>query len=335
LPDILSQSEIDDLLGAIDAPEEPIAVAQKGVVKPYDFRTANRFPKEQIRTFNIIFQNFSQLFSNSLSSILRTAVDCELHSVEEYAFSEFLNALPTPVILTVIKTPPLAGTQLIKISPDVAYMFISRLFGGSMPGGSDMKQFTEIELALIERVLRGTAGVFDEAWERVLRVNMQIERLETSPQFAQVVPLTEAVAVLDFELRIGDETGNISICVPHTSIEPVSKQLSTRLWYSSTAQDIGVADARQSELIEGKLFHTPVPLIAFFDGTTATVADILNLQVGDVVRLEHKVNRPVTINIAHIPKFHAKIGTQKTRRALQIVDIIKEENANELFTGRI
>jgi flagellar motor switch protein FliM len=335
LAEILSQTEIDDLLGAIDAPEEQKTAARKGVVKPYDFRTANRFPKEQIRTFNIIFQNFSQLFSNSLSSILRTTVDCELRAVEECAFSDFLNELPEPVILTVFTAPPMAGSQLIKISPDVAYMFISRLFGGSMPGGSDTKQFTEIELALIERVLRGTAGVFDEAWERVLRVTMQIERLETSPQFAQVAPLTEAVAVLDFELHVGEEVGSISICIPHTSIEPVSKQLSARLWYSSMAQEPGDTDTRRSELIEGKLFHTPVPLIAFFDGTTATVADILSLRVGDVVRLEHKVNHPVTINIAHIPKFHAKIGAQKSKRALQIVDIIKEENANELFTGRI
>jgi flagellar motor switch protein FliM len=330
LPDILSQAEISELLGALETPE-PEAAAQDGAdatrvgtVKSYDFRSADKFPKEQIRTFNIIFTAFAQLFANRLSSILRASVDCELAAVEECLFSEFSNSLPSPVILAVYKAPPMVGSQLIKITPDIAYMFISRLFGGVSSGEADAKQFTEIELALLERVLRGSASVFNEAWEKVLRMNMQIERMETSPQFAQIVSMNEPVAVVDFDIKVGDEHGVISLCVPHTSIEPIAKQLNTRLWYSTSSQD-DVSASGNPEVIKGKLSYAPVPITAYFDNTAASVSDILNLRVGDVIHLNHKLDAPVTVKVSHIPKFKAQIGAKKSKRALQIAEIIKED----------
>ncbi|MDR1589093.1 MAG: flagellar motor switch protein FliM [Oscillospiraceae bacterium] len=330
MTDILSENEISELLGALETPEEPSGekTTHTGVVKPYDFRSADKFPKEQIRTFNIIFTAFAQLFANRLSSILRTSVDCELAAVEECSFTEFSNSLPTPVILAVYKAPPMLGSQLIKITPDVAYMFISRLFGGASSGDADAKQFTEIELALLERVLRGSASIFNEAWEKVLRLNMQIERMETSPQFAQIVSMNDPVAVVDFSLKVGDENGVISLCIPHTSIEPIAKQLNTRMLYSSSVQD-AISASGNPEVIGEKLSRAPVPLTAYFDTTPATVLDILNLRIGDVIHLEHKVTAPVTIKVAHIPKFKAQIGSRKIRRALKIVDIIKEEDEHE------
>ncbi|MDR2664988.1 MAG: flagellar motor switch protein FliM [Oscillospiraceae bacterium] len=330
LPDILSQAEISELLGALESPEpEAAEEARTGAVKAYDFRSADKFPKEQMRTFNIIFTAFAQLFANRLSSILRASVDCELAAVEECSFAEFSNSLPSPVILAVYKAPPMVGSQLIKITPDVAYIFISRLFGGVSSGDADAKQFTEIELALLERVLRGSASVFNEAWEKVLRMNMQIERMETSPQFAQIVSMNEPVAVVDFALKVGGESGVISLCVPHTSIEPIAKQLNTRLWYSSSAQD-DVSTSRNPEVISRKLSYAPVPISAYFDSTNATVSDILNLCVGDVIQLNHKSGDPVTVKVSHIPKFKAQVGARKSKRALQITEIIKEdENERE------
>jgi flagellar motor switch protein FliM len=329
LPDILSENEISELLGALEEPDaESETPVRTGVVKPYDFRSADRFPKEQIRTFNIIFTAFAQLFANRLSSILHASVDCELIAVEECEFSKFINSMPSPVILAVYKAPPMIGSQLIKITPDVAYIFISRLFGGVSSGDSGVKQFTEIELVLLERVLRGSASVFNEAWEKVLRLNMQIERMETSPQFAQIVSLNEPVAIVDFALKVGEETGVISLCIPHTSIEPIAKQLNTRLWYSSSAQD-AISASGSPEVISDKLSHAPVPLTAYFNDATATVADVLNLRVGDVIHLEHKTSAPVTVKVSHIPKFKAQIGARKRRRALQIIEVLKEENEHE------
>jgi len=335
LSEILSQAEIDELLNtlmagdaapAADSPDGALAMK----VKEYDFRTANRFPKEQMRTFHVVFETFGQLFSNKLSSILRVSCEVEVLSIEECSYSEFNNSLPAPVVLAIMEAPPLYGSLVLQMSPEFAYMLISRLFGG-VSSGENFKQFTEIELALVERVLRQAVNVFDEAWDKVIELVTQIERIETSPQFAQITAPNEPVAVVILQISMGEESGLMSICIPHTAIEPVAQMLNTRMWFSSAARDDGRGEERAAMLRE-KLLHSPISVTAFFEQTPATVSDIVNLQIGDVIKLDHSIDNPLTIKVHHIPKFRATVGTIGQRYAMQIVDIIQEENFNESFT---
>jgi len=300
-------------------------------VKEYDFRTANRFPKEQMRTFHVVFETYSQLLSNSLSSVLRVSCECEILSIEECSYSEFNNSLPAPVVLAIMEAPPMHGSLLIQMSPEFAYMLISRLFGGGTTG-ENAKQFTEIELALVERVLRQQCSVFDEAWDKVIELSMQIDRIETSPQFAQITAPNEPVAVIIINITMGEESGLMSICIPQTAIEPVAQQLNTRMWFSSGIRDDGRGEERLAA-ITGMLMHTPIPLTAYFEQTPATVSDIVNLQIGDVIKLDHAVEDPLTIKVQHIPKFKATIGTLGHKYAMQVVDVLTEEEAqNESLT---
>ena len=335
MSEILSQAEIDELLSSLMAGDAaPASDASDGApamkVKEYDFRTANRFPKEQMRTFHVVFETYSQLLSNRLSSVLRVSCECEILSIEECSYSEFNNSLPAPVVLAIMEAPPMYGSLVFQMSPEFAYMLISRLFGGGA-SGENSKQFTEIELALVERVLRQAVSVFDEAWDKVIELSTQIERIETSPQFAQITAPNEPVAVVILNITMGEETGLMSICIPHTAIEPVAQQLNTRMWFSSGARDDGRGEQRAA-MLRDQLLQTPIPLTAFFEQTPATVSDIVNLQIGDVIKLDHGVDHPVTIKVHHIPKFHATIGTLGHKYALQIVDIIKEEQLHESFT---
>ena len=336
MSEILSQAEIDELLNTLMAGDSAAAAEEsdgspKMKIREYDFRTANRFPKEQMRTFHVVFETFSQLLSNRLSSVLRVSCECEVLSIEECSYSEFNNSLPVPVILAVMGAPPMYGSLIVQMSPEFAYMLISRLFGG-VTSGENSKQFTEIELALVERVLRQAIGVFDEAWDKVIELSTQIERIETSSQFAQITAPNEPVAVIIINITMGEETGLMSICIPHTAIEPVAQQLNTRMWYSGGARDDEKSEERAA-ILTSKLMKTPIPLTALFDQTTATVSDIVNLQIGDVIKLEHGIDQPLTIKVQHIPKFRATIGTMGYKYAMQIVDVIKEENENESFTG--
>ena len=335
MSEILSQAEIDELLSSLmagdtaPASDEEAERSSAMKVKEYDFRTANRFPKEQMRTFHVVFETYSQLLSNRLSSVLRVSCECEILSIEECSYSEFNNSLPAPVVLAIMEAPPMNGSLVFQMSPELAYMLISRLFGGGA-AGENSKQFTEIELALVERVLRQAVGVFDEAWDKVLALSTQIERIETSPQFAQITAPNEPVVVIIISVTMGEETGLMSICIPHTAIEPVSQQLNTRMWFSSSARDDGRSEVRTA-MLKDLLLQTPIPLTAFFEQTPATVSDIVNLQIGDVIKLDHGIDQPITIKVSHIPKFRATIGTFGQKYALQIVDIIKEENLNESF----
>lgn len=334
MPEILSQAEIDDLLNALQAgtaddPKDESA-EEKSKVRVYDFRTANRFTKDQMRSLSMVFQSYAQLLANKLTSILRISCECEVLSVEEMGYNEFNNSLPSPVILGLYTAKPMEGTQLLQVSPEVAYMLINRLLGGMVETKESSKQFTEIELALISRFLDKLMITNDEAWEKVLSVRTRLERLETDPQFAQITGLNDAVAVGTLNIKIGSDTGLVSMCLPRTSIEGIAEKLTMTSMYSgygSAAER--VRNERQAQAVGEKVSKAQVTMTAYFRDTAATVADIINLQIGDVIRLEHGVGEPILMNIQHIPKFEGRIGTIGSRYAIKITEILSEEGAQE------
>jgi flagellar motor switch protein FliM len=330
LSDILTQAEIDELLNALSTGASEEAADEKpnpaGECKTYDFRKAFKFQKEQMRTLNIVFQTFGQLLANKLSVILRTSCDCEVLSVEEQSFNEFNNSLPMPVVLSVLRLTPMRGSTLLEISPEAAYTMISRLLGGSADSEQG-KQFTEIELALMQSVVKQILPIFEKAWDKVLKLNAQLERMETSPQFTQITGLNEASAIITINLTVGGNSGLICVCIPHAAIEPIASSLNTLLLFSTSPE--GSVVNTHAEQITERLMQTPIAITAYFEETPALVRDIYNLQVGDVIRLSQKTQQPVMLKVQHIPKFYGQIGTQGANYAIRIIDIIKGENEDE------
>ena len=199
MSEILSQAEIDNLLNELALGDGK--TAEDGVddsaanVKPYDFKTANRFPKEQMRTINIVMQNYVQLLANYFTGALRNSCEIDILSIEELKYYEFTNALPSPIVLAIVDVDPLESSILMQLSAEIADAIISRLFGGASTNVLTKKVFTEIELVIIERVIRQMIHFLDEAWEKVVKTKSRLERIETSSQFAQIAHLNEPIAV--------------------------------------------------------------------------------------------------------------------------------------------
>ncbi len=329
MANVLSQSEIDELLSALSSGADaaaPIEEEPESNVREYNFRTANKFHKEQIRTLHLVFDNFARLLSTSLSGTLRTICEAEVLSVEEQTFGEYNNSLPSPVILAILNINPMTGGSLMEISPEIAYAMVSHLFGGSggAPGDSG-KTFTEIELVIMERMVRKFTSIMVDSWEKILRVQCTLDRIETSGQFAQIVSTNETIAIITINLRIGTEQGLINICIPHLAIEPIAKQLNTKVMFSGASRVIQA----QEDLIAARIMNTEVKLSAVLDNTLASVGDISSLQIGDVIRIEHNVSNPVTVKVEHIPKFLGVVGTYSGKFAIQVVEIVKEDSEDE------
>lgn len=239
MSDILSQSEIDELLLALasgrDKPAEKVEEPSQSQVKVYNFRTANKFSKEQIRMLNFIYENFAGRLSTFLSGSLRTTCEVEVISVEEQTFSEFNNSLPTPAFLAIFEMPPLAGSSILELSSTVAYEIVSRLFGGNGHGDdSSNKVFTEIEIAIITNIVNKMLNVMNESWDRVTTLRAMLTRTETSAQFAQIVDPTEPTVIITMNVKIGEASDLINFCIPHLAIQPIAKQLAMKTWYNET-----------------------------------------------------------------------------------------------------
>ena len=325
MADVLSQDEIDELLKSLESGGATLQEEAEPEVRPYDFKKANRFSKDQIKALSIVFKTFCHHLSNYLMGTLRTSCEVDMLSVEEMSFNEFNNSVPMPVVVSILRMPPLSGSLIFEMSGEVSYSIISRVLGGTRGVSDRNRQFTEIELVIIERVVWQILKSVDEAWKKVLPVNTCLDRLETSMQFAQIVDVNEPVVVVTNNVRIGTESGLIAFCFPHSGIETMGDQLNSKLWYSTAAAKIQA----ESSTISKRIINSEVVLTAVFQDTLATVSDVLSLQVGDVIRLDHHVNEPLTVKVQHIPKFKAQVGRKGKQSAIRIVDVLKGDEEDE------
>lgn len=328
---ILSQNEIDNLLDALNAGDDLdlSGKAEEGEqnVRPYDFRTANKFYKEQMRTLSIIFDTFAYLFSNKLTALLHTLCEVEVVSIEEQSFGEFNNSISSPVLLGIVEMMPLQGSLLLEISPVLAYGIISRLFGGAADYTLTTKPFTEIETYIVENIMHQTMGIMKDSWKKILEVEPVLTRMESSSQFTQIAAMNEPAAIITMNAKIDEIEGLISVCIPHLAIQPISKELNTASW--SIARGTNQAQAEKKDIIKDHLGNTCVSLRAVFNETQTTLKEVLSIKVGDFLRLDHSINEYIKVYLEQVPKFEGVIGVDKQKYAVQIAKIIKENDKVE------
>lgn len=324
--DILSQNEIDELLkalstGEIDAHQMQNTTQEKKI-KSYDFRRASKFAKDHIKTLNIIYDNYARLVTNFLTGYLRTLVQVDVVSVEALPYSDFSNSVSNPVILAIIDFAPLSGSIILEIEPHIAFALVDRILGGKGSSMERVRDFTEIELAIIERIIIQTLNLMREPWENVISIRPRLDKIETNAQFAQIVAQNETVALITLSARVGDVDGMVNICIPHMVVEPIVTKLSTKFWFSNVEKE---ATPEMKKSIEDRIKSTLVPITALLGRTTISVNDFIELETGDVLPLDTSVNDDLEVNVGEHTKFHATPGVRKSKVAIKITKIAKKE----------
>lgn len=330
---VLTQSEIDELLNQLKLGSGADAAAgtqpeDAASYHAYDFRTANKFSKEQMRTLHVIFENFAYLLTTRLTVTLRTSCEVNILSLEEVRFGEFSNSISTPTVLAIIDAQPLRGQLLMELTPAVAYGIVSRLFGGAADALSLTKNFTEIELMMLENIMLQFLLLFDESWEKVLEVKASLQRMETSPQFAQIAAMNEPAAIITLNVKIDHVQDVITFCLPHFIIQPIAKKLNTTLWTLGGATRRETAP-EQSHIIAQQLAQTAVTLRAQLNPMDVSFGELLHLKVGDVLCLNHRIDEYITVMLEKTPKFRGILGMRDKKQVVQIAQIIKESDSLE------
>ena len=208
--EVLSQNEIDNLLAALSAGEldaDQMQGNNERQVKNYDFSRPTKFSKEHLRTLEIIFEHYSRLVSTNLPVYLRKNVQVTVASSETVTFSEFTNSLSNPVILGIVNFAPLNGTIIIDLATNLGYAMLDRMLGGSGVPLDKPREFSEIEMIILEKVLVTMTQLLREPWRNVIDISPVLSRLETNSQFAQVIAPNDMIAIVTLNVKIGDIEG--------------------------------------------------------------------------------------------------------------------------------
>lgn len=323
--DVLSQEEIDRLLraysdGELDAEnmkEEPDVR-----VVDYDFRRPSKFSKEHLRTLEIIFEHYGRLLSTNLPVYFRKTVQVEVLNSEAVTYLEFSNSLINPVLLGVVDMEPLGGNVILEMASTIGYSMVDRMLGGVGLPLDKSRDFSEIELLIIERIMTVCVELLSEPWQSVIEIHPRLERIETNSQFAQMISPNEMIAIVSISLKIGDVEGLMHVCLPFITLEPIMDKLNTKFWYSSIKKS---DETVYTETIQSLISRAPVPVKAYLGKSTVSVQDFTNLQIGDIIRLDSKVDNELDIYVGNIRKFTALPGASGNQYAVRITSVIEEE----------
>ena len=324
--EVLSQDEIDNLLKALSTGEldaDEMKNTDERQVKDYDFARPAKFSKEHLRTLEIIFEHFGRLLATNLPAYLRKSVSVDVVNWEVVIYSEFSNALSNPVLLGVVGMDPLMGNVIMEMASNLGFAIVDRLLGGVGNSLEKERDFSEIELSILERVFTICVNLLHEPWENVVEITPRLNRIETNSQFAQIISPSETIAIVTINLKIGDVEGLMNICLPYTTLEPVMDKLNTKYWFSTMKEkDSNSYEAAIENIIDNAL----IPMKAVLGTSKINVQDFVNLQLGDIIRLDRKVDDELEVYVGNIKKFKALPGYSDNKYAVRVTEILREES---------
>ena len=325
MSEVLSQDEIDNLLKALSSGEldvDEYKESNEVQVKNYDFTRPAKFSKEHLRTLEIIFEHYGRLLYTNLPAYLRKNVNVEVMNSEAVAYSEFANALSNPVLLGLVEFAPLSGSVIMELAPNLGYAMIDRLLGGSGVSLEKKRNFSEIEINILERIFTVCVDLIREPWQNVVELRPRLERIETNSQFAQIISPTEMIAIVTLNIKIGEIEGLMNICLPFLTLEEVMDKLNTKYWYSTMQEK---DDETYQEVIETLIQKAKIPVKAMLGRSTISVGDFVNLQKGDIIKLDTNIEDELDVFVGNIKKFKSMPGSFSDNYAVRVTSIIREE----------
>jgi flagellar motor switch protein FliM len=316
---ILSQDEINALFSTMatemdalggSAAEESAAMH---TVAKYDFCRSDRISKDQIRFIQQIHTSFARHFSASLSAYLRALVEVSLVSVTQISYMEFLKVVADPTLFCSLSMPPMHGNLAMELSPPLVFPVIDMLLGGPGKQPPENRTLTEIEMQIVEGVVKLVLSDLKDAWRPVIEVDPQLESAETRPQMLQVVAPGEAVVTVSFEIKVGETSGTLNVCIPSMMLK-----MNRALFDQQRRRQHPESGSSEIEKISEILRSARVTLTSEIRDAALVVEDLLNIGVGDIIQLSHALGDPIRLDVSGVPKFCGRIVARRGRRAFEV-----------------
>jgi flagellar motor switch protein FliM len=274
-----------------------------------------------VRAFQIVHETFARQLSTVLATTLRAGASSTFEKVEQLTYDEYIRSLPNPSYMVILSLNPLPGAALLQFPLPITFAAIDRLLGGTGDAASPKRPLTEIEQNLMRSVVDRALRELEYAYETLVRVEAEIVQQEFNPQFAQIAAPSDMVLVVSFEMRIGEKRGNATICVPFTTMAPVLESLASQtLFQDQRGEDPEVWQQK----LEAALYNVPVETRVRFDAVGLTSAEIVALQVGDIVPLNHPVDRPLGVTVDGVLCCEGVSGRRGKRLATLVVDVNRD-----------
>ena len=318
----LSQDEVDALLQGVTGDAEAVQAPPAVQAGPptYHFGTDERIVRSRMHTLEVINERFARHLRGSLLTYMRRNADISVGGIQIQKYGDFIRNLPVPANINLMQMKPLRGTALFVFDPKLVFLVVDNLFGsdGRYYVRVEGRDFTLTEQRIIKRLLNLTLESYGSAWQPVYPLDFEYVRSEMHARLANIVTPNEVVVNTTFHIEFGPVGGTLNVCIPYSMIEPIRALLSNPL------QDEVEVDKRWIKQLATQVQSADVELKAQFACVQSSIAQLLKLQVGDVLPVE--IPATVIAEVNGVPVMECGYGTSNGRYALRVQKMINHQD---------
>ena len=320
---ILSQDEVDALLQGITSEEQALEpeATLPGAVRNHDLASQERIVRPRMPALDVVNERFARNLRSGVFELIRTHPEIAIGGTKVQKYSAFLREIVVPTNFNIVGMQPLHGAGLIVCDPNLVFAVIDSLFGGAGKYHTRIegREFSATEQRVIARLLGAVCAGYNQAWQGIHPLQLEVQRTEMQPQFVNVAAPGDMVVTTSFTLEIGESSGAIHFCFPYATLEPIRDVL-----YSATQGDGSPPDARWVELLKTELQSAEVDLVAELATTQATVEQLLSFKPGDFIELD--LDPAIQAKVAGVPVLDCHYGTANNRYAIKVDRLISSSN---------
>jgi len=317
--EFLSQDEVDALLKGVSGEAEQAAPESnvQSDVRPYNLATEERIVRARMPTFELVNDRFARQLGGALFNFIRRSTNVSVAPPRAQKFSDFARSLVAPTNLNLVQIKPLRGRSLVVFDPNLVFLVVDSLFGGSgqVQAQVEGREFTLTEMRIIQRMLEIVFEEYEKSWKPVQEIKLEYVRSEMNTQFASIATPNDVVIVTTLNVEIGSAGGELHICIPYASLEPIREQL-----YSSVQADAQESDKRWFQQMQREVQNAEVELVVNLGRAAITLEQILNMQQGDVIGFE--VPETILAEVDGVPIIECKCGVFNGQYAVRVERMI-------------
>jgi flagellar motor switch protein FliM len=329
---ILSQDEVDALLQGITGESQKLEQEQveEGSIRDYNLASQERIVRGRMPTMEIINERFARNIRIGLFNFIRKSPEIAIGGVKVLKYSAFLREIVVPTNFNIVSVRPLRGSGLIVCDPTLVFAVIDALFGGAGKYHTRIegRDFSPTEQRIITRLVEVITSEYKKAWQGVYPLELEYQRSEMQPQFANIATPSEIVVATSFTLEIGDTSGTIHFCIPYATLEPIRDVL-----YSTIQGDSNEPDRRWVNLMKEQIQSANVELVAELGKAPATVEQLLSFKAGDFIELD--LQQAIQATVVGVPVFDCHYGISNGRYALKVDQLLSNQNQGWLGESNV
>ena len=315
---VLSQDEIDSLLGFDDEAEE--ADEQSGIQAILNSALVSY---ERLPMLEVVFDRLVRMMSTSLRNFTSDNVEVSLDNITSLRFGDYLNSIPLPAMLAVFKAEEWDNFGLLTVDSSLIYSTVDVLLGGRRGTAAmriEGRPYTTIERNLVERMVHVILADLSAAFDPLSPVTFRFDRLETNPRFATISRPSNAAIVAKLRIDMEDRGGRLELLIPYATLEPVRELLLQMFMGEKFGRD----SIWETHLAE-ELWKTDVDLTAVLDQQIMNLRDVFNLKVGSQLLLNATPETDIMLRCGDVELFDGAMGRKGDHIAVKIGEKLKRE----------